>query len=705
MKKVKVILSVLLIAVLVATALCCIGCNKKDEDKEYVIGVISDPQIVAAAEVGDDDYASFQDFNAIGQKMLFISEAILKTAVDRLIEAKVDVVLIPGDLTENGSKAGHEMVASQCARLEAAGIPTFVVCGNHDINKNPKRYLTTADAVAQGLTIYEEFSDGTCSVRVPGVSPEEFMQIFNEYGFKDAIARDTLEEPVRVTVPVEGELTPYEYYEVGTMSYVQDLPGSDYRLVCIDASNYYEDENENTYYMTYYGSSNNNNSKAAIKGTGYSAMTKRLLGWVEAQLQAANSAGKKPVVMAHFPINNQMGDVVGQITDGIDNRMNMVDELLELFTQYKVEYTFTGHLHTQHVSTYTDDYYRATVTDIETGCLTNYPLPIRYVTTDKDGKVTIKNEYINSVKEEYLPSYLNDQKVKSSVLTDLQAYALDPFIYDNLLRNFDERIKEGDKYPLFNKVFNMLELDPDDQHQAELDSLASYIYNDLYMKFMTMPLYKTAGKVSLQDICEKYGVTLPTSEKYADKGVFQFFIQVLGKFYKYDYENDGGEITYDSVEGQILRYGVYSAFEVIRTSTLFTQLHAINPDIPDSAISENFVRTMYQEGKIDFLCDGFILNVIAIINPVVEENTPLSLAGLTVSGIVDTIETFLPVGLSYVDQHMPGIYDVDENTILGVPVENILKVGTVDGDPVFEIDFDAVLKEVVFGKVGVGILN
>ncbi len=703
MKKTKIIISVLLVVMLVTLALCCVGCNNEEKNKsgkkEYVIAIISDPQIVAAAEVGDDDYASFQDFNAIGQKMLFISEAILKTAVDRLIEAKPNVVLIPGDLTENGAKAGHEMAASQCARLEEAGIPTYVVCGNHDINKNPKRYMKTSDAQAQGLTVYEEFSDGTCSVRVPGVSPEEFTRIFYEYGFKDAVALDTLDAPVPVTI--EG----YTYSEVGTMSYVQDLPGSNYRLVTIDAANYYEDENENTYYMTYYGSGINKH--ASIKGTGYPVMTKRLLAWVENQLIAAKEEGKRPLVMAHFPFNNQMGDVVGQITDGIDNRMNMVDgygELLQLFAQYGVEYTFTGHLHTQHVSTYVDTYNDIVVTDIETGCLTNYPLPIRFIKLKKGG-ATIENEYINAVKEEYLPAYIDDEEVKHAVLTGLQTYALDPFIYDNLLNNFDERINDGGEYALFYKVFDMLNLDPDDEHGEELTELAAYLYNDLYMAFMKMPLYKTAGKVSLEDICERYDVTLPKSEY---ESVFQFFIQVLGSFYKFDYENTGKQVTYESVEGQILRYGVFSIFEVIRTSELFTRLHAINPDIAESVISERFVEKLYKEGTIDFLCDGLITKLLSIIGPVVKDKIGLSLTGLTAENLVETLETFggADTLFSILSQFLPGSYK--NGAFMGVDINTLLKVGFEEKDgelvPIMEIYFNNLFRDIVIAKVGAGVL-
>lgn len=699
MKKTKVIISVLLVLLLVGTALSCIGCNKKDEEKkDYVIGIISDPQIVAASEVGDDDHCSFQDFNAVGQKMLFISEAILKTAVDRLIEQKVDAVLLPGDLTENGSKAGHEMVASQCARLKAAGIAVYAMCGNHDINKSPKKYMTIEQANAQGLTIYETFPDGSCSVRVPGVSPEEFMQIYHDYGFDNPVALDKLESPVRVKILKKGETTEYEYDEVGTMSYVQDLPGSDFRLISLDASNYYEDENENTYYMSYYGESR----ETEIKGTGYSVMTERLLTWTEDQLIAAEAAGKKPLVMAHYPINNQMGDVIGMITDGVDNRMNMAGELLSLFAEYNVRYVFTGHLHTQHEATYVSDLYETTVTDVETGCLSNYPLPIRYITFGSEN-VTIRNEYLNGVKEEYLPAYLTDPEIRTVVTTDLQNYALDPFIYNNLLTNFDNRINDGGQYRLFYKIFDMLDLDPNGKHKAQLDDLADYIYNDLYMAFMKMPIYKTEGKTSIESVCEKYGVTLPVSERYQGKGVFQFFIQVLGKFYKYDYANDGGPITYDSTEGQILRYGICSVFDVLADSQLFEKLHAINPDIVESAIGSNFLNKLFKQGELDLLCDNFIYNVASVLNPLIKDY--YDIMSMSPSSLVDALKTFLPIGLNIVSAEMPGLYNQTNNTILGVPLDSLFTIDKVDGVPIVKIYFFTLLKDLVFDKVGQGILN
>ena len=702
MKKSLLLISVFMVAVLLGTLFCSVGCNKETEapqEKGFVLGIISDPQIVAEADVGDDDYASFQDFNAVGQKMLFLSEAILKTAVDRLIEKRVDAVLIPGDLTENGSKLGHQTVAAQCARLEAAGIPTYVICGNHDINKAPKRYLKTEEAQKQGLTLYEEFEDGSCSVRTEGITPGEFTTLFYEFGFKDAVALDALDAPVQTTV--EGRT----FQEAGTMSYVQDLAGSNLRLLAIDAANYYEDENENTYYVTYYGSGKNRH--ADCMGTGYPVMTYRLLHWVEEQLAAAKEAGKTPIAMAHFPVNDQMGEAVGLLTDGIDNRMNLADELLELFAEYGVEYVFTGHLHTQHTATYTHSATGATVTDIETGCLTNYPLPIRFVTIQA-GKAGVENEYLTCVKEEYLPAYLNNESVKTRVLTSLQQYALDPFIYDNLLRNFDEKINDGKPYALFYKIFDMLSLNEDEARSSELAALAEYIYDDLYMAFMKMPLYtkdkQSANTWCLEEICQKYGVTLPQSNYTS---VFQFFIQLLGKVYKYDYAADGGAITYQSAEGTILRLGVYSIFEILRASDLFPRLHALNANLPEAPFGENFVGKLFTEGKLDLLCDGFLNNVLSVVQPLVEEYLSLDLRKPRTA--VASLKLAINLAFITFSAKYPNIVNNKEKSVFGVPITNILTVDITkeDGEDVaiIEININNLLKQLVFEKIGAGLLN
>lgn len=65
--------------------------------------------------------------------------AVLEAAVQRLIDAKVDAVIISGDLTNLAYLQEFEAAHALLAPLSDAGIPWFVIPGNHD------RYLAAAD--------------------------------------------------------------------------------------------------------------------------------------------------------------------------------------------------------------------------------------------------------------------------------------------------------------------------------------------------------------------------------------------------------------------------------------------------------------------------------------------------------------------------------------------------------------------------------
>ncbi len=723
MKKVKIMVIAVLIVCLATLGLSSCNLFRKDEDekKPFVIGVISDCQIVAESDVGDDGYLSFQDLNEVGQKMLFVSEAILKTAVDRLIEEKVDVVLLPGDMTENGSEVGHETVARECKRLLDAGIPAYVVCGNHDINKNPEKfygsvqdaltdgnYETKAEAERNGYTndshyIEEVFADGSCSVAASGVSPERFMEIYNEFGFKDAIARDRLDAPVRNYVEEED----YEFYEVGTMSYVQDLVGSDYRLICVDAANYYENERGSTYYMARYGEE----EEYQINGTGYSVMTDRLFDWTETQVKAAVGAGKKPILMLHFPVNGQMGDIIDHIDIG-DNKLNMQREFQAMLTENGVEYVFTGHLHCQHTATYTDEDTGNTLTDIETGCLTNYALPIRYVTTDVDGSVSIRNEYLSAVKAEYVPSYV-DEATKTKITTDLQRYAVD-FVYNNLLTNFDNRIHDDDEeYALFYNVFEMLGLDEEEERggNEKLKALAEYVYNDVYKAFLQMPINdKGDGSVSVEGLCKNYVSDFPKTEY---KDVFGFVCEVIGKVYKYDYTVDS-PVTYDSADGKLLRYAIYSAFEYLRVCDLFPMLHEIKESIPADVVSTAFVEKLFKQGTIDLMAGDFLLKAVDIVKGILPSSVTTIIdpdkldVDLLVKSVIPLVNTLYPNLVALANNFLPALCDVEAKTICGVSVDDMLKIAVEKSGEkdvaVLEIYIDSIFEKLVFGAIGKDLL-
>ena len=645
MKKAKNILYVItIICILVIACFSLTACN--DEEDEYVIGIISDPQIVAESDIGDDAYPSFLEFNAIGQKMLFVSEAILKTAVDEMIERKVDCVLMPGDLTENGSKVGHETVARECARLEEAGIDVYVTCGNHDINKEPDRYSLEGE------------------IPTSGVTPEEFMTIFADYGFNEAIANDILDTPVETTVTVGDET--YTFDEVGTMSYVCNLGDSKYRLISIDATNYYYDENDRHYYI---------NEKGQCPGSGDPVMTARLLEWTKTQLKQAGDDGKTPLVMIHFPVTSQMGDFIGQL-DTDDMHINMQEQVLALLTEYDVEYVFTGHLHTRHDNVYTDD--NGTLYDIETGCLTNYPNHMRIITMSSDG-AKIEDEYLQTVKAEYVPSYV-DEETKQKITTDLPEYAI-WFVNDNLRNNIQEKIDDGGKNALFLKILDLIGFDEEDQTTIDF---AEDLYQNVYLKFINTKIYGETD--SIEAICKKHNVTLP-KEEYDD--VFDFIVRVVCKVYKNE-----ANVTSETNDGVILKYVIYSAFDFLNDYDLFAKLHELNSDIEEIDLSE-LVNTLFDEGILDLNADNFLGKAITLVKPLLKKyDININLQSGDTLVLMKALKTLAPAILS-----ATGMYDSSTKTILGIAYTEYIDFTTA------EIFFERLLDEVVYGQIGKGLLN
>lgn len=146
-------------------------------DKQHVkIAVVSDLHVMAPQLLVNDGSA-FEEYMAQDRKMLRQSAEILDTLVDKLLNLKPDLVLVTGDLTKDGERVSHQIVASQLHRLIAAGIQVLVIPGNHDIN-NP-------DA---------KVFDGDSTTPTDTITRNEFADIYQDMGY-DALSRrdpDTL---------------------------------------------------------------------------------------------------------------------------------------------------------------------------------------------------------------------------------------------------------------------------------------------------------------------------------------------------------------------------------------------------------------------------------------------------------------------------------------------------------------------------------
>ncbi|MCK9421817.1 MAG: metallophosphoesterase, partial [Bacteroidales bacterium] len=90
------------------------GCKKSDNvdstaKNVYTIAVLADNHYMDPSLLIQDGPA-FQDYLVTDGKLLAASDAIMKEAIQELIQAKPDLVLVPGDLTKDGELVGNVSV-------------------------------------------------------------------------------------------------------------------------------------------------------------------------------------------------------------------------------------------------------------------------------------------------------------------------------------------------------------------------------------------------------------------------------------------------------------------------------------------------------------------------------------------------------------------------------------------------------------------
>ena len=106
-------------------------------------------------------------------KMTGYSQELLDAFVSQVIREAPDGVILPGDLSFNGEALSHQGLARGLRSIEEAGIPVYVIPGNHDL-LNPSAASFSGEGYAPAET----------------VTPEGFAGIYEEFGYGEALSRD-----------------------------------------------------------------------------------------------------------------------------------------------------------------------------------------------------------------------------------------------------------------------------------------------------------------------------------------------------------------------------------------------------------------------------------------------------------------------------------------------------------------------------------
>jgi 3',5'-cyclic AMP phosphodiesterase CpdA len=266
------------------------------------------------------------------RKLLKEGPYILKEAFELISDKEADFLLIPGDLTKDGTLVSHRAFANFLTAIEKTGKQVYVVPGNHDIN-NPQSFA---------------YADSQ-KVLIPTVNPAEFCNIYAEFGFNQAIAKD-----------------------INSLSYIVE-PIDGLWLFALDACCYRE----------------NAQGQHPVTGGKFSSET---LIWIENELDKAAENGKSVVGFMHHGILEHYKKQSKFFEDYVIEDFKPVSKM---FAEKGMNLVFTGHYHAQDIVK-KEFPGKKVLYDIETGSLVTYPCPVREIKLSEN-RMEISSHYIKSI--------------------------------------------------------------------------------------------------------------------------------------------------------------------------------------------------------------------------------------------------------------------------------------------------------------------
>ncbi len=280
MKKIKIISVLVLLILSFSIISSFLHHNKGQRNAEYrwleeevTLFVATDLHYLSPELTDHGEY--FEGLIESGDgKVMEYCEEVTDAFIRQVIEEVPDALILSGDLTFNGEKASHVALAEKLSTIENAGIPVFVLPGNHDLN-NPMAVSFHKD----GYSLTES------------INAQQFEKLYLEYGFGDAICRDSS------SLSYIAEITP-ELWLLMLDVNTEDSPG---------------------------------------------ILTEKTFQWVEKQLQKAVRQDIRVLAVSHQ--NLMQHNSIFSYGYVMENN----ERLLEIYESYGVICNLSGHMHIQHI--------------------------------------------------------------------------------------------------------------------------------------------------------------------------------------------------------------------------------------------------------------------------------------------------------------------------------------------------------------------
>lgn len=268
-------------------------------DYDMISKLTDKPTLQVDEKTGDYDIDTafitqedtYSHISASGQ-MLYESGAILDEFLRQAKEnSKCKIVVLSGDLTENGSQTASEAMASKLREFEnSTGKSVYVIPGNRDVQT---------------------------------LSKAQFKEVYGAFGYAEALNKDS-----------------------ASASYTADI-GGDYRLLMIDST----------------GAANGGHQFDDAR-----------INWIKAQCEQAKNDRKHLIAVMHHNLLQHFAFDLIREGSIIDDSYG----LKELFCEYDVKYTFSGHTHAQDIMQY-EGKNGNIIYEVVSGALNAYPVSYRVV--------------------------------------------------------------------------------------------------------------------------------------------------------------------------------------------------------------------------------------------------------------------------------------------------------------------------------------
>ena len=308
--------------------------------------------------------SAIQDYLDHDRKMLKEGPEILDVTLGEIRNLDLDFVIICGDLTKDGEAVSHGEVTRKLQTLLAGGTPVYVVPGNHDINNGESnRY------------------DGDDTKRVPTVSPQEFENIYHQFGYSTALYKDP-----------------------GSLSFIAE-PVEGLWLFALDSCRYRENQEDQHHIGD---------------GTFYP----NTLMWIEQKLIEAIQKNKAVIGFLHHGVLEHYNSNEKHYGEYLLDDFQYISEML---AAYGMRFIFTGHFHAQDITL--ERWQRSGIKnhflfDIETGSLVTYPVSWRLIQI-RDQEMTTASHRVKSIdsNQDEFQSFARDYTIQRTILLAKEALA------------------------------------------------------------------------------------------------------------------------------------------------------------------------------------------------------------------------------------------------------------------------------------------